>query len=64
MVHRIAKSWTRLKQLSTNITNFISRCKFSSIGWISSKVLLYSTGNSIRYPVINHNGKENDKEYV
>ena len=28
------------------------------IGWINSKVLLYSTGNYIQYPVINHNGKE------
>ena len=28
------------------------------IGWINNKVLLYSTGNYIQYPVINHNGKE------
>ena len=34
------------------------------IGWINSKVLLYSTGNYIRYPVINHNGKEYEKEYI
>ena len=26
--------------------------------WINNKVLLYSTGNYIQYPVINHNGKE------
>ena len=25
--------------------------------WINNKVLLYSTGNYIQYPVINHDGK-------
>ena len=28
------------------------------------QVLLYSTGNYIQYPVINHNGKEYEKEYI
>ena len=36
----------------------ISRCKLSHVGWINNKVLLYSTGNYIQYPVINHNEKE------
>ena len=36
----------------------ISRCKLLYIEWISNKVLLYSTGNYIQYPVINHIGKE------
>ena len=36
----------------------VSRCKLGYIGWINSKVLLYSTGNYIQYPVISHNGKE------
>ena len=36
----------------------ISRCKLLYIEWINNKVLLYSTGNYIQYPVINHNGKE------
>ena len=36
----------------------ISRCKLLYIEWINSKVLLYSTGNYIQYPVINHNRKE------
>ena len=27
-----------------------------------TKVLLYSTGNYIQYPVINHNGEEYEKE--
>ena len=36
----------------------ISRCKLSYIERINNKVLLYSTGNYIQYPIINHNGKE------
>ena len=40
----------------------ISRCKLLYREWINNKVLLYSTGNSIQYPVINHNGKEYEKE--
>ena len=32
--------------------------------WISNKVLLNSTENSIQYLVINHNGKEYEKEYI
>ena len=31
-----------------------SRCKLLYTGWINNKVLLYTTGNSIQYPVINH----------
>ena len=42
----------------------ISRCKLLYIGWVNNKVLLYSTGNCIQYPVINHNGKEYEKEYT
>ena len=34
------------------------------IEWINNKVLLYSTGNNIQYPVINHNGKEYGKEDI
>ena len=36
----------------------ISRCKLLHLEWINKKVLMYSTGNYIQYPVINHNGKE------
>ena len=36
----------------------ISRCKILYIGWIKSKVTLYSPGNNIQYPMINHNGKK------
>ena len=28
------------------------------LGWIFNKVLLYSTGNYIQYPMANQNGKE------
>ena len=42
----------------------VSRCKQLHIGWINNKVLLYSTGNYIQYPAINHNGKEYEKECV
>ena len=41
----------------------ISRCKLLYREWINNKVLLYSTGNYIQYPVIKHNGKEY-KKYI
>ena len=36
----------------------VSRCKLLYIEWINNKALLYSIGNYIQYPVINHNEKE------
>ena len=39
----------------------VGRCKLLHLEWINNKVLLYSTGNYIQYPVINHNGKEYEK---
>ena len=39
----------------------VSRCKLLYREWINNKVLLYSTGNYIQYPMINHNGKEYKK---
>ena len=42
----------------------ISRYKLLYREQIKNKVLLYSTGNYIQYPVINHNGKEYEKESV
>jgi len=41
----------------------VSRCRFLFTGWINNKVLLYNTGNYIQLPVINHNGKEYEKEW-
>ena len=41
----------------------ISRCKLAYIGWIN-KVLLYSTGNYIQYPGINHNEKNIKRIYM
>ena len=42
----------------------VSGCKVLHIGWIHNKVLQYSTGNYIQYPVINQTGKEYEKECV
>ena len=42
----------------------VSRYKQLYTEWINNKVPLYSTGNSIQYPVINHNGKECEKECI
>ena len=42
----------------------ISRDKLLFVEWINDKILLHSTGNYIQYPMINHNGKENEKEYI
>ena len=40
----------------------ISRYKLLYTEWINNKVLLYSIGNYSQYPVMNHNGKEYEKE--
>ena len=32
--------------------------RIALIGWINNKVLMYTTGNHIKYPMINHYGKE------
>ena len=42
----------------------INICKLLYLKWINYKVLLFSSGNYIQYPVINHNGKEYEKEYI
>ena len=41
----------------------VGRCKLLYVEWINNKVLLLSTGNYIQYPLINHNGREYEKEY-
>ena len=40
----------------------VSRCKLLYRKWINDKVLPYSTGDYIQYLVINHNGKEYEKD--
>ena len=40
----------------------VGRCKLLHLEWINNKVLLYSTGNYIQSPGINHNRKEHEKE--
>ena len=44
--------------------NGFSRCKLLHIEWINNMVLLYSIGNCIQYPVVNHNGQEYEKECI
>ena len=41
----------------------VGRCKLLYKEW-TDKALLYSTGNSIQYPVIKYNGKEYEKECI
>ena len=41
-----------------------SRCKLLYIEWINNMVQLHSTGDYIQYSMINHNGKEYEKEYT
>ena len=41
-----------------------SRCKLLYTEQINNKVLLYSTGNYIQYPMINHNGREYTKQCI
>ena len=36
----------------------VGRCKLLHLEWTNNKVLMYSTGNYIQSPEINHNGKE------
>ena len=42
----------------------LSRCKLLCLGWINSKVLVYSPGNNIQYPVIKHNAEEYEEECI
>ena len=41
----------------------VSRCKLLHLEWID-KVLMYSTGNYIQFPIINPDGKEHKKGTV
>ena len=42
----------------------VGRYKLLYREWINNKVLLYSAGNYIQHPIINHNGKESEKECI
>ena len=42
----------------------VSKCKLLYVGWINNKVLLYNSGNYIKYFEKNHNGKEHEKVSV
>ena len=41
----------------------ISRCELLHTGWMNNKVLLYSTGDYVQYPLTNRNEKEYGKIY-
>ena len=56
-MHFLKYSFSNTLHLSKNEYS----CKLLYIAWINNKVLLYSTGNYIQYPVINHNGKNMKK---
>ena len=43
---------------------WVSSYKILHIEWINNKVLLYSIGNYIQYPVINPDGEEYENEYI
>ena len=42
----------------------VCRWKLLYREWVNNEVPLYRTGNHIQYPVINHNRKEYEKEYM
>ena len=42
----------------------VSRCKLLHLEWLSSDFLLYSLGDSIQFPGIDHDGKEYKKKNV
>ena len=42
----------------------ISSSKLVYTGWINNKGLLYNIENCIQYPMIKHNGKEYEDEYI
>ena len=68
----VAKSRTQLSLLHFKTVTVSGEdvgrleCEFRVSGqkllWINNKVLLYSTGNYIQFPMINHNGNEYKKE--
>ena len=60
--HMVAKGEGRWGREGLGV--WVSKCKLLYMGWINSKVLMYSTGNYNQYPVINHIGKEYENEYI
>ena len=52
---RVGKGWSGSLELA-DVNSYMK--------WINNKVLLYTIGNYIQYPVINHNGKEYEYIYV
>ena len=59
-VHRFAKG--EVGGRGKDCESGVSRCHLLCREWINNKVLLYSPGNYIQYPVINHHGKNMKKK--
>ena len=56
------EGWGRAKG---GLEAWVSRCKLLHTEWVNNKVLLYSPGNFIQYPVINHHGlKKKSIDYI
>ena len=53
-----------MENLSVTDMSFENKINNQLTSWINNKVLLHSTGHYIQYPMINHNGKEYEKEYI
>ena len=62
--HKHRKQTCGCQRGGKNWKSGINRCKPSYIRWINSKVLLCDTWGYIQYPMINHNGRECEKEYM
>ena len=59
---RLPRGWGSWKGMKWELG--INRYKLLYIDWINNKVLRYSTWNYIQSPVINHTGKDYEKEYI
>ena len=46
------------------ILSYLKCVSLLNLEWIKNKVLMYSTGNYMQYPMINHNGKEYIKKNI
>ena len=56
--------WLRGRGERMDLEFGISRYKLLRTEWMNNKVLLHSTGNYFKYPVIKYHGKEYEKECI
>ena len=64
MCHRFGNVLMRYLKLAQIITIMIIMLQTIIYRINKQQILLYSTRSYIQYPVINHNGKEYEKEYM